>query len=306
MLAHDRYSKRKQAKVRFNTRYIADMDPTTASLPHPRRADHDSATAARDVVAQYRDPTSGCRFVVATPSGHPSLWRRYLDGAVDSYRRHGVESVLEYESVVGGRETSLFFVAVDRAGVVVGGMRAQGPYQFAEEAHAVTEWAGAPGTSELISGIEARLSDGVIEMKTGWVADTANRKNELTDGLARIFVHALQVLGARFALGTVAQHAQRRWRTTGGVVSADVAPVAYPDDRYQTVVMWWDREQVADLAAESQLPHLIDEAAQLAGVGGSERWSGPRPDATWERWLAIHNCNREVRVSPTPLRCGRV
>ena len=247
------------------------MDPSVSWIPQPRRPVQDQIFTSGEMTSEYNDSSSGCRFVVGTPSGQPALWLRYLAGAVDSYRRHGVEAVLEYESVVDGRGTSMFFAALDRTGEVVGGMRVQGPYLFAGEAHAVAEWAGAPGTAELISEIEARLGEGAIEMKTGWVSDIADRRNELTDGLARIFVHALQLSGARYALGTVAQHAQRRWRTTGGVVSPKVEPVAYPDDRYQTVVMWWDRDQVADLAAESQLPRLLDEAAQLTSAAELRR-----------------------------------
>jgi hypothetical protein len=58
-----------------------------------------------------------------------------------------------------------------------------------------------------------------------------------------------------------------RWQTTGGVVSPRVAPVGYPDDRYLTSPMWWDRETYADLAAPNQLPLLIDESAQFCDAG---------------------------------------
>jgi hypothetical protein len=63
---------------------------------------------------------------------------------------------------------------------------------------------------------------------------------------------------------TVAAHAVQRWQTTGGVVSAAVTPVGYPDDRYLTKLMWWDSRTYADLAAADQLPLLMDEATQLA------------------------------------------
>jgi hypothetical protein len=90
---------------------------------------------------------------------------------------------------------------------------------------------------------------------------------ELTAALARVFVHAMMLLNARHALGTVAAHAVRCWRTTGGVVSTTVTPVGYPDDRYLTAPMWWDRQTYADLAAADQLPRLIDESAQLVAFG---------------------------------------
>ncbi|WP_090478327.1 hypothetical protein [Nakamurella panacisegetis] len=125
------------------------------------------------------------------------------------------------------------------------------------------EWAGREGAAALHAEINARLPGGVIEMKTGWVEDTAAHRRDLTDALARIFVHALRLTGARYALGAVAQHAVRRWQTTGGVNSQGVHPVPYPDDRYLTVPMWWDRDTYAQLAIADQLPRLLDESAQL-------------------------------------------
>ena len=65
-------------------------------------------------------------------------------------------------------------------------------------------------------------------------------------------------------MGTVATHAVKRWQTTGGVVSANVAPIVHPDERYRTVLMWWDRETFAELAAVEQLSAIMDESAQLA------------------------------------------
>src|ERR1700712_5322390 len=121
------------------------------------------------MTAWYEDPSSGCSFVVATPAQQPGLWLAYLDGARRSYRKHGVEGVLEYDQVVDGSDTALFFVALDDRGAVVGGMRVQGAYLEVDQAHAIAEWAGREGTDELRSEIAARIADGVIEMKTGWV-----------------------------------------------------------------------------------------------------------------------------------------
>lgn len=246
---------------------------TTADrlIPQPRNPDDGSPTMTKPIVAQYRDRLSGCTFVAATPAGQPQLWESYLRGAGVSYRRHGVESVLEYDCIVDGNSTALFFVALNPAGAVVGGMRVQGPYSMSVQAHAISEWDGRQGTTELHEEISGRIADGVIEMKTGWVDDTAGNRRELTDALARIFVHSLRLMQVRWALGTVAQHAVRRWQTTGGVVSDQVSPVAYPDERYRTVPMWWDRENFAELAVPEQLPLIMHEAAQLDAVAARGR-----------------------------------
>ena len=216
-----------------------------------------------DAIAIYYDPVTGCEFVVARPAQQPLLWLAYLDGAHASYRKHGVEKVLEYDRIRDGSSTALFFAALQPDGQVAGGMRVQGPYESADQAHAVEEWAAFGDDADVRREISERIPAGVIEMKTGWVSDTAWRRTELTAGLARLFVHSINLLGVRYAFGTVATHAVKRWQTTGGVVSANVAPVPYPDDRYRTVLMWWDRETFADLAAIEQLPAIMDESAQL-------------------------------------------
>jgi hypothetical protein len=149
-------------------------------------------------------------------------------------------------------------------GQVVGGMRVQGPYESADQAHAVQEGAAFEDDSEVRREISERIPAGVIEMKTGWVSDTAWRRAEITAGLARFFVHFINLTGVRYAVGTVATHAVKRWQTTGGVVSANVAPIVHPDERYRTVLMWWDRETFAELAAVEQLSAIMDESAQLA------------------------------------------
>ncbi len=214
-------------------------------------------------IAVYFDPSSQCRFVVAEPAQQPELWRAYLAGAATSYGKHGVASVLEYDRTCDGRSTAIFFAALDEMDSVVGGMRVQGRYRDAREAHALEEWAGREGTDRLRDEIEDRLPDGVIEMKTGWVSDSVTHRHHLTNALARIFVHSLRLMDARYALGTVAEHAVRRWQTTGGVVSADVAPVAYPDPSYRTVPMWWDAQTFADLTDPEQLPLILREVAQI-------------------------------------------
>jgi len=214
-------------------------------------------------VGHYLDPSSRCRIIIARPSEHPRLWTEYLRGARVSYRRHDVENVLDYDTVVDGASTSLFFAAVTAQGRVVGGMRAQGPYLVSSQAHALEEWADRRGSAQLRREIASRIPAGIVEMKTGWVSDEVDRRSELTGALARFFVHTLALLNARYVMCTVAAHAVNRWQSTGGVVNTRVAPVAYPDERYRTRLMLWDKQTYASLAATEQLPLLIGEAAQL-------------------------------------------
>ena len=217
-------------------------------------------------IGSYEDLTSGCRFVYATPTEQPQIWAEFLLGALESYARYGVESVLEYDKVRDGSTTAMFTAALDRSGRVVGGMRAQGRYVSPVQAHAVAEWAGQPGEALLWGDIEDRLPAGVIEMKSGWVNERTPMRRELTSALARVVPHSMRLLQARYALCTVAEHAVRRWETTGARASSMIPAVAYPDDRYRTVPMWWDAEAVERLSTPEHWVALDTEWAELRPV----------------------------------------
>lgn len=216
-----------------------------------------------DVVGDYFDSLSGRQIIVATPATQPALWLAYIDGARNSYSTHAVESAIEYGKVRDGRTTALFFAVVETDGRVVGGLRVQGPLTHPDQAHAVREWDGRPGTEQIRSQILQRLAEGVIEIKAVWVDHDAPRHSALTSALARVFIHAMDLLRARHAMCTAAGHAMTRWETSGGVVSADVAAVPYPDERYETKLMWWDRNQVARLLSDESVSALLSESAQL-------------------------------------------
>jgi hypothetical protein len=70
-------------------------------------------------------------------------------------------------------------------------------------------------------------------------------------------------MNVRYALCTAASHAVARWQSSGGVVSAEVAPVPYPDGRYQTRLMWWDRQKVIQLMSVEQALMMLSEFDQL-------------------------------------------
>lgn len=217
------------------------------------------------VIGTFFDPASGRFVVIATPAEQPKLWAAYLKGALASYRRFGVESALDYDRVRDGRTTSFFAVAMERDGRVVAGLRGQGPYTCVDQAYALQEWKGSVGAAALHGEIRDRLADGIVEIKAVWVDHRATRSRALSAALARIFVHSLSLLNVRYAMCSAAIHARPRWQANGGVVSDSVPPVAYPDDRYQTVLMWWDRETVFDLIPSKQiLTAIMKESAQLS------------------------------------------
>jgi hypothetical protein len=204
----------------------------------------------------HRVAESGHHVVVSTPASQPELWAAYLDGAERVYGSYGVESALELDEV----QTSLVFVAVTAEGEPVGGMRAQGPYLRAEEAQAFTAWAGDP---RVRAHIEERLPFGVVESKGLWVARDVPDRRALVGCFGRAPVHASMILGARYALGTTAAHTERLWTSTGAVLVRDVPPIHYPDDRYRTHLMFWDRwAWPADVPEQERLA-IDTETAQL-------------------------------------------
>jgi hypothetical protein len=201
-------------------------------------------TAARQFGAGVLDARGLATLVVATPSTAPELWVEYLDGARASYAKHGVSAALEYDSVVEGECTTLFYAALDHSGSVIGGVRAQGPYIDPHQSHALLEWAGQPGLEDVISAIQTRLGDGVVEMKTAWAAE-GPAAGSVAGLLARVALPTITMTGARFIMATAADHVLRRWESSGGRVSEDIPPSPYPDSRYRTSLMLWDRDRIA-------------------------------------------------------------
>ncbi|MEU4315355.1 hypothetical protein [Nocardia sp. NPDC024068] len=194
----------------------------------------------RGRTAGFRDNASGYEICVTTPHRSPELWRKYLNGARESYRHFGNESALEYDTVRDGSSTALFFAATDAAGEVVGGVRVQGPYTWVSDAASLTPWAGRPGASELSLMMARRIPHGVVESRAAWVARDAPRRHDLAAAISRCMAHAPHLLDARYGFATVASFTTDRHRASGGVVAQLIAPVPYPDERYRTLPIWWD------------------------------------------------------------------
>ena len=212
------------------------------------------------------DPDTECTLVISQPSVEAHLWKEYLDGAQRSYSKHGVESALDVAAIESGEDTALFFAAVDDRGRVVGGLRAKGPYESADESHAVVEWAGRPGLHAVRKMITDRLPFGVVEMKTAWVIDDPNRNRLLTTMLARTAFPAMELLDSQFVMATSAAHVLDRWRSSGGVVASKIPATPYPDERYRTKMMWWDRHNFAKHAEPKQLSKTLQEMAELSRI----------------------------------------
>lgn len=185
---------------------------------------------------------SGYSVTAATPTSNPALWEAYLRGAQDAYGRYGCSGALDYDRVVGGEETMIFFAVSDDAGNVCGGLRVQPTITAAAQSHALEEWAGQPGQVRLVNAIEERIAEGVVEVKTAWTDERSPIAKDAVGQLSRLGLAVFELCEVRYVMATAADHVLRRWTSGGGRVDETVPATPFPDERYRTQLMWWDRK----------------------------------------------------------------
>jgi hypothetical protein len=213
--------------------------------------------------SRWRDQATGCWVAASTPEADPDLWDQYLDGALRSYRRHGLEWVLDVDAVRAGADTTMFFAAVDPEGRVVGGTRVVGPLRAPEDSHALEEWRGNPGRTVLRHMIANRLPFGVVEVKSAWANSHDYGSRAISRVLARTALPMMTLLGVQFVMATAAAHVLEQWRSSGGVVAARIPAAAYPNENYRTKVMWWDRRTIATHAEPEQFKLMCAENSEI-------------------------------------------
>ncbi|WP_237572747.1 hypothetical protein [Mycolicibacterium lacusdiani] len=224
---------------------------------------HDYAAFRMPENISWWDRDSRATMVISTPGLDSALWSEYLCCAERSYRKHGVEKALDVAAIADGADTAMFWALVDDDGVMLGGVRAKGPLTGADDSHAVVEWAGHEGLPMVRKMIDDRAPFGILEMKSAWTTDDRTRAGLVSTALARSGFHALELMGIQFCMATSAPHILERWGSSGGVV-APIPAAAYPDDRYRTKMMWWDRRTFANHAEPEQLSKILRETAAIA------------------------------------------
>ncbi len=222
----------------------------------PDLTDADSASMS------WWDSDAECTVRIATPSEDEALWNDYLAGAERSYRKQGVGAAIDAEAIRRSGDTTLFWTMLDSDGKVLGGIRAIGPLTSPDDSHAVVEWEGQPGLPQVRKMLADRLPFGVVEMKTAWVTVDRDRSRQLTTSLARTGCQVMAVLGVQFCMATCAKHVLRRWQSSGGVV-APIRSTPYPDERFHTKMIWWDRLTVASVAAPKQSAKIVAEMQDI-------------------------------------------
>jgi hypothetical protein len=217
----------------------------------------------------FEDEASGVHMELHHPLDSPNRWRSYLDGAETQYRSWGILPVLDRPALESGRSTSLFFLAIDASGRVVGGLRCHGPLRSASEAYALVELRESPHLGTIRDLLTRAVPRGVVELKGAWV-DRERTPPGVSDALARCAIHFMDWLGARHAICTCSDVVAKRWTPGGGQAFTDLGTVPYPDDRYRTLLLWWDRERVASLARPDQWAAVVRESRELVNRSATD------------------------------------
>ena len=87
----------------------------------------------------------------------------------------------------------------------------------------------------------------------------------------------MALMDLQFCMATSAPHILDRWRSSGGVV-ASIPATPYPDKRYRTKMMWWDRRTFANHAEQEQVSKILMEITTLNQGWGAVDEVGAPPE----------------------------
>ncbi len=213
--------------------------------------------------ASFIDEASGVRFEGHHPLERPDLWRRYLDDAEGKYRSFGFESTLRRRDLEEGRGVPLFFVGFAPDGEAVAGLRFHGPLEDRWGAALMDELCTLPEIDEIGELIDREARMGVVEAKGGWARGASVLGVRMVATISRMMTHAAVWLGAERTIAAVSDKLIPVGKVAGGEVLSRNW-VAFPDERYRTYAVTWQRGRSYDLADEENRRALRREAEQLA------------------------------------------
>ena len=130
----------------------------------------------------------------------------------------------------------------------VAGVRFHGPLDGSYQAAIVEEMADSPEIGEIRRLINTEIRLGAIEVKGAWSKGAATPGIRLVAALSRSVTHAMNWLGAEFAIAAVSDTLIRIGIRRGRGSSAS-AWVPFPDERYRTVAVTWRRARSMELAS---------------------------------------------------------
>src|SRR5450755_314736 len=228
--------------------------------------------------ASFVDRTSGVRFEGHHPVERPDLWKIYLNEAEGRYRNFGTEDALRRQILDDGDGVPLFFLGFDAHGEPVAGVRVHGPLDASHQAILMQEMGGSPEINEIACLIDNEVRLGALEIKGAWSKGEAVVGYGLAVALSRCVTHAMNWLGAEFAIAAVSE----TWLALGkdtGARMVGTASVPFPDDRYRTIALSWRRSRSQELCSPPHQKALRIEGEELSR-GPTLLGSGPLEPAS--------------------------
>jgi molybdopterin/thiamine biosynthesis adenylyltransferase/nitroreductase len=213
--------------------------------------------------AGFVDRRSGFRFEGHHPLLRPDLWKLYLNEAEGIYRDHGFEGTLRRQDLEEGNGVTLFILGFDTDGNVVAGVRCHGPLESSGETAIVEELATSPDIELITRTIDEHIAHGTIEIKGAFSKGESVTGHRLVATISRSVTHAMQWLGAEFAVAAVSNTLLATGDETGARQIGTVA-VPFPDERYRTVAVEWTRARSHERCSASHQLDLRLEAEQLS------------------------------------------
>jgi molybdopterin/thiamine biosynthesis adenylyltransferase len=223
--------------------------------------------------ASFVDRVSGVRFEGHHPVQRPDLWKIYLNEAEGRYRNFGTEDALRRQVLDDGDGVPLFFLAFDADGDAVAGVRCHGPLDGSHQAILMQEMGGSPEINEIACLIDNEVRLGALEIKGAWSKGEAVVGYGLAVALSRCVTHAMNWLGAEFAIAAVSE----TWLALGkdtGARMVGTQSVPFPDDRYRTIALSWRRSRSQELCSPPHQKALRIEGEELTR-GPALLGSGP-------------------------------
>ncbi len=213
--------------------------------------------------SSFIDQASGVRFEGHHPYERPDLWQIYLDGAEGIYRHRGFEETLNRHDLEEGKGIPLFFLGFDPSGDAVCGVRFHGPLEGSHQAHLMHEMAGSSEIELIRDTIDAEIRFGTIETKGAWSKGGAVVGVQLILPITRCFMHAMNWLGAEYAVAAVSDRLLTVGPLTGGGPIGTTS-VPFPDERYRTVAVEYRRARSYEISPPENQQLLRLEGEQLA------------------------------------------
>ena len=192
----------------------------------------------------------------------PDLWRLYLNEAEGRYRSRGYEGTLRRRELEEGHGVGLFFIGFTPEGEAVAGVRFHGPLESSHEAALMEEMASSPEIDDYRALIEENLHLGVIEVKGAWSKGEAAVGVRLVAAISRSVTHAMNWLGSERAVAATSDTLVPVGSVAGGR-QVGSAWVPYPDERFRTVCVTWQRAKSQELATPEHRVLLRQEHEQL-------------------------------------------